>query len=136
MSTLKVETIQSTAANTPPLLQDSAGTQIGTLCRAWVNLNGSGTVAIRSAFNVSSITDGGVGIYTLNFTNSMPSVNYAVNGTTLASTSNSLPVRVAVKQTGLATSSCLIRICSGNQDEVNTVGAYADLDSIYITIFA
>lgn len=46
-------------------------------CRAWVNFNGTGTIAIRGSGNVSSITDGGTGIYTVNFTNSMPDVNYA-----------------------------------------------------------
>ena len=46
-------------------------------CRAWVNFNGTGTVAIRSSGNVSSITDHGTGEYTVNFTNSMPDGNYA-----------------------------------------------------------
>jgi hypothetical protein len=45
--------------------------------RSWVNFNGTGTVAIRSSGNVSSITDNGVGDYTVNFTNSMPDTNYA-----------------------------------------------------------
>jgi hypothetical protein len=49
-------------------------------CRAWVNFNGTGTVAIRASGNVSSITDNGVGIYTVNFTNSMPDINYCVSG--------------------------------------------------------
>lgn len=47
-------------------------------CRAWVNFNGTGTVAIRASGNVTSITDGGVGTYTVNFTNSMPDANYSV----------------------------------------------------------
>jgi hypothetical protein len=47
-------------------------------CRAWVNFNGVGTVAIRGSGNVSSITDGGTGVYTLNFSNAMPDVNYTV----------------------------------------------------------
>jgi len=46
-------------------------------CRAWVNFNGQGTVAIRASGNVSSITDNGVGDYTVNFTSAMPDVNYA-----------------------------------------------------------
>jgi len=45
--------------------------------RAWVNFNGTGTVAIRASGNVSSITDNGVGTYTVNFTNAMPDVNYS-----------------------------------------------------------
>ena len=49
------------------------------MCRAWVNFNGTGTVAIRASGNVSSITDNGVGNYTVNFTTAMPDVNYSVS---------------------------------------------------------
>ncbi|UOF82815.1 hypothetical protein [Caudoviricetes sp.] len=49
-------------------------------CRAWVNFNGTGTVAIRASGNVSSITDNGTGDYTVNFTNAMPDANYGVSG--------------------------------------------------------
>jgi hypothetical protein len=45
-------------------------------CRAWVNFNGTGTVAIRASGNVTSITDNGTGNYTVNFTNAMPDANY------------------------------------------------------------
>jgi hypothetical protein len=70
--------IMNGVALTPPLIEDVNGVQVGTFCRAWVNFDGTGTVAIRDSFNVSSITDGGTGIYTVNFTNSMPDANYAV----------------------------------------------------------
>jgi hypothetical protein len=46
-------------------------------CRAWVNFNGTGTVAIRASGNVSSITDSGTGEYTVNFTTAMPDANYS-----------------------------------------------------------
>ena len=46
-------------------------------CRAWVNFNGTGTVAIRASGNVSSITDTSVGRFTVNFTTSLPDSNYA-----------------------------------------------------------
>jgi len=46
-------------------------------CRAWVNFNGTGTVAIRASGNVSSITDNGTGDYTVNFATNMPDANYA-----------------------------------------------------------
>jgi len=49
-------------------------------CRAWVNFNGTGTVAIRGSGNVTSITDNGTGSYTVIFTTAMPDVNYAVKG--------------------------------------------------------
>jgi hypothetical protein len=47
-------------------------------CRAWVNFDGTGTVAIRASGNVSSITDNGVGDYAINFITAMPDANYAV----------------------------------------------------------
>lgn len=50
----------------------------GQEARAWVNFNGTGTVAIRDSFNVSSITDNGVGDYTVNFDQDMPNANYVV----------------------------------------------------------
>lgn len=50
-------------------------------CRAWVNFNGTGTVAIRASGNVTSITDNGVGDYTVNFTTAMPDANYSVCAT-------------------------------------------------------
>lgn len=46
-------------------------------CRAWVNFNGTGTVAIRGSGNVSSITDNGTGDYRVNFTTAMVDANYA-----------------------------------------------------------
>jgi hypothetical protein len=46
-------------------------------CRAWVNFNGTGTVAIRASGNVTSITDNGTGNYTVNFTNAMSDANYS-----------------------------------------------------------
>jgi hypothetical protein len=45
-------------------------------CRAWVNFNGTGTVAIREDGNVSSITDNNIGNYNVNFTTAMPDANY------------------------------------------------------------
>ena len=78
--------IKNGVANTPPTIQDSAGTQIGTFCRAWVNFNGTtvtnpaSMTGVRGSFNVSSILDNGTGDYTVNFTNALPDTNYAVVG--------------------------------------------------------
>ena len=69
MSTLRVTT-----------LQNLSGTEVYT-AKAWVNFNGTGTVAIRAAGNVSSITDHGTGEYTLNFTTAMPDANYSIVST-------------------------------------------------------
>lgn len=58
------------------------------LCKAWVNFNGTSTVAIRASFNVSSITDNGVGDYTVNFTNALTDANYVVTATPTLSPGN------------------------------------------------
>ena len=58
-------------------------------CRAWVNFNGTGTVAIRASGNVSGITDNGTGDYTMNFATAMPDADYVTSAncvTTVAGT--------------------------------------------------
>ncbi len=67
MSTVKVDTIKTTG-----------NVEVYTY-KAWVNFNGTGTVAIRGSGNVSSITDAATGVYIVNFTNAMPDTNYAVS---------------------------------------------------------
>ena len=79
MSTLVTGTIKSNTSN-PPVFQNTSGTEIGTLCRAWVNFNGTSTVAIRASYNVSSITDNGTGDYTVNFATALADTNYSVGG--------------------------------------------------------
>ena len=83
MAQLGANYVRSNAAgfNDVVSFQNSSGTQNGTLCRAWVNFNGTGVVAIRANFNVSSITDNGTGDYTVNFTNAMADSNYSISGT-------------------------------------------------------
>jgi len=61
--------------------QNQAGTKDFYPCLAWVNFNGTGTVSIRAGGNVSSITDNGVGDYTVNFTNNMADANYSASAT-------------------------------------------------------
>jgi hypothetical protein len=57
--------------------------------KAWVNFNGTGTVAIRASMNVSSITDNSTGNYTVNFTAAMADTNYATIGRSAFSTATS-----------------------------------------------
>jgi hypothetical protein len=65
----------------------SAATAYG--CRAWVNFNGTGTVAIRASGNVSSITDNGTGDYTVNFTTALADANYCTVATSNVNTTGS-----------------------------------------------
>lgn len=76
MSTLKVATIQDTSGNNSSTPSEVAQGR----AKAWLNFNGTGTVAVRDSFNVSSLTDNGTGTYTVNFTNAMANSNYAVAG--------------------------------------------------------
>jgi hypothetical protein len=64
------------------VLATPSGSAPSYTCRAWVNFNGTGTVAIRASGNVTSITDNGTGDYTINFTTAMPDANYETNVTT------------------------------------------------------
>lgn len=68
-------------APTATALTTASGSAPSYSARAWVNFNGTGTVAIRASGNVSSITDRGTGLYTINFSNAMPDANYSVSGT-------------------------------------------------------
>jgi hypothetical protein len=74
-------------------------------CRAWVNFNGTGTVAIRGSGNVTSITDNGTGDYTVNFTTAMPDTNYALvsnandNGVSRSTTNLALPTTTTARIT-------------------------------------
>jgi len=80
--TLTNKTLTSPTLTTPNINSAQFATVSGTApiypCRAWVNFNGTGTVAIRASGNVSSITDNATGQYTVNFTTAMPDANYAV----------------------------------------------------------
>ena len=72
MSTLRCTNLQDTSgANSSTTAQIASGR-----AKAWVNFNGNGTVAIRTSFNVSSITDNNVGTYTVNFTTAFSDADY------------------------------------------------------------
>jgi hypothetical protein len=84
----------SLTANSAPIMTalNASGSAPIYACRAWVNFNGTGTVAIRASGNVSSITDNGNGDYTVNFTNAMTDANYCIAGTGSGYTTNMLPL--------------------------------------------
>jgi len=78
MSTLKVDNLLNTAGNESPISVPGAA-------KAWVSFDGTaGAVSVRSAYNVSSVTENASGDYTINFTTAMADANYAV--TTLGHT--------------------------------------------------
>jgi len=69
-----------TVRGTDILFNDGSTQSTASTNRAWVNFNGTGTVAIRASYNVSSITDNGTGDYTVNFTSAISDANYASVG--------------------------------------------------------
>ena len=88
MSTLRVTTVTNPSGGQPT---------IDGLAKAWVNFNGTGTVAIRGSFNVSSITDNGTGSYTVNFTTALPSASYSLVAATGNDNSNAGASALAVQ---------------------------------------
>lgn len=84
---------------------DSTG---GNAVKAWVNFNGTGTVAIRASFNVSSITDNGTGDYTVNFTSAMSDANYlSVFGGTFNASGTSRDNNIGVRNNTAPTTTTL-----------------------------
>ena len=69
MSTLEISEIVAAG--------ETAGRAVSGIAAAWVNFDGTGTVAVRDSMNVASLADNGTGDYTVNFSNSMASVGYS-----------------------------------------------------------
>ncbi len=70
-------------------------------CRAWVNFDGDGVVAIKGSGNVSSVTDNGIGDYTINFTTAMPDANYSFTSSAIEY-STVAPAYIALRMTVVA----------------------------------
>ena len=82
-------------------------------CRAWVNFNGTGTVAIRASGNVSSITDNGTGDYTINFSTAMPDGDYCVTGSA-SRADNAQPLDIGISDATPTTSAVRINTLEDN----------------------
>ena len=96
-------------------------------CRAWVNFNGTGTVAIRASGNVSSITDNGTGQYTINFTNALTDANYSAVGCA-GEANNAIGDR---QLSTYPTSSSACKVVSG---QTATTNVY-DATQVHVAIF-
>lgn len=97
-------------------------------CRAWVNFNGTGTVAIRAAGNVSSITDNTVGDFTINFATPMPDANYAYSGN--HSSASVYVSTLVLNGAGITPPTTLAARIS-----TAVSGAYADPSSVNLSFF-
>jgi hypothetical protein len=157
-SILKVDTIQDTAGNN--IINESSDTitigasgdtitipsgatlsNLGTAsgfvganeAKAWVNFDGTDTVAIRASFNVTSITDNGTGDYTVNFTTAMPDANYAVISSGITSSGQTVALSFGTKTStigGAADSKTTTEIRM-----LNRSGSSNDLTQASVAIF-
>lgn len=129
LTTPTIATIKSASASTPTVFQDSNGTQVGTLCRAWVNFNGTTSPGtIRAQFNVSSVTKNSTGDYTVNFINAFSDTNYAAVGSCGSGTP------------GVSDSASSVRIYapSAGSQQIRTItdaGATTDPDRVLLAVF-
>ena len=125
---LLADVVQSSTSS-PVTFKNTSGTEIGTLCRAWVTFDGTGTVAIRGSFNVSSITDNGSGDYSVNFTTAMPDANYSVVMSADAATgSGGIPYN-GLSYVGYSPTGSFARV------RTTTSGAFADSAAVCVAIF-
>ena len=106
-------------------LTTASGSAPSYSARAWVNFNGTGTVAIRGSANVTSITDRAVGRYTVNLTTAMSSTNYATISSSADATEGSMRCAQARVNN---TSSYLIYVENGNS-------SYTDAEHINSCVF-
>lgn len=105
---------------------NASGTAPIYACRAWVNFNGTGTVAIRASGNVSSITDNGVGNYTVNFTTAMADVNYSAASFGKRGDGTPIPDST-IGGYAISTTQLAVYTANGN-------GAYVDFSDVHIHI--
>ena len=97
------------------------------LAKVWVNFNGTGTIAARDSFSVSSAVDNGTGAYTINFSNNMSNSNYSSvatgDGTGVATI---IGVDTSLGRSGSPTTNCVI--------STKTSSSSADLTYVYLNI--
>lgn len=127
MSTLKADTL-SNRLGTLSIPMDRVAQGVAA---AWVNFNGTGTVAIRASYNVSSITDNGTGDYTVNFTTALADADYVVTGF-------AMPVggAGASYSFGSGTSGATSQTTAAYRFGVRSISdVVADVSQIYATIF-
>jgi hypothetical protein len=99
--------------------------------RAWINFNGTGTVAIRASLNITSITDNGTGDYTLNFTTAMSDANYSV----ATSTGGNINPFLRLVTSNIVSASALRMNTFFSANNTTTVLALADFDPVCVSVF-
>lgn len=111
----------------PATLKDSKR-----VAKAWVNFNGAGTVSIISSFNVSSITDNGIGDYTVNYTTAMTDANYAIVSGTRGPNDGANVRSIITTLVGTPPATTSVRVQSVRSD----TSALIDTNNIYLGILS
>mgnify|MGYP003647443866 CR=1 FL=1 len=113
MSTIKANDLTNTTGGIPTV----KGQRL--IPTAWVNFNGTGTVAIRDSENVSSVTDNSTGEYQINFAVAMANTNYSVVGMADEGSTNGYVSMYIDRTLTITTSSCLVQC-------INNASSYKD----------
>lgn len=105
------------------IISKADGTEREDLCKAWINFNGTGTIAINDSFNVTSITDDGTGLFTITWDTDFASGDYAM-GSMTGRSGASTPYFVVIRSSTAGT--LLI-------STHNNAGTLSDIGNISIT---
>jgi|5B_taG_2_1085324.scaffolds.fasta_scaffold218245_2 hypothetical protein len=135
MSTVKAANLQNTGSGAPTF-KNSSGTEIGQLVKAWINFNGSGTVAIRDDFNVSSLTDNAFGVYTITFNTAFANNDYALVTNQFLETDGGAGkvIHTGNGHDENTTTTAKFRCGTGNQNAAGDTGLTGDVPSVHVVI--
>ena len=133
MSTLAVGTIKS-VSSAAPLFQNTSGTEIDQLAKAYVKINGVSGTFVRQEFGVSSVTDSGTGDYTVPFSNPMSNANYKIHITACDNVTGAASImnRKATLYVNTAPTTSQYRIAGGYN--YYTASAFHDNTNIFTDV--
>jgi hypothetical protein len=115
--------------------QNNPITNSPTTAKAFVNFNGTGTPAIRSSYNTSSITKNSTGDYTVNFATPMANANYAVSLSTTGGADNNTTRAITIKGTAAGGASTKTTTALGIITGSTLSASLGDAAEINVTIF-
>ena len=131
----RVRRLNSSTVSVTRIESRSTSVNNSQLAKAWVNFNGTGTVAIRSSYNVSSITDNGTGDYTSNFITAMNDADYMYNFNVASNglSSNASMARKAARDISQTKTTSAFRFYTGVSS--NTADLVEDQPEVTLSIF-
>lgn len=122
--------VAAVATNTSDIATKITGST-DQIAKAWINFNGTGTVVIRDSFNVSSLDDNGTGIYRINYTNALDSVDYVVAGMGNHQITNRF-VRTVCKDSNGSILTTAVDIVTAEGATAANDGRLVDISDVYV----